>query len=128
MARVLRLIAEDTAGGTVFHCMAGKDRTGVFSAVVLGLLGVADVDIVADYVLTHDVVDVIIERGRRDWDERDTSRWKDLPADMLGAVAPSMAGMIEGMRETYGDWPGYAEAIGVEPDVVDALQAQLLDS
>jgi hypothetical protein len=31
------------------------------------------------------------------------------------------------MREEYGDWPGYAEAIGVEPDVVDALRAQLLD-
>ena len=33
-----------------FSCMAGKDRTGVFAAIVLGLLGVPDEVIVEDYV------------------------------------------------------------------------------
>jgi len=125
-AAALRALAEPGTMPAVFFCMAGKDRTGVFSAIVLGLLGVSDSDIVADYVLTHDVVDVIIERGKRDWGGRDASHWRDLPEDLLGAVETSMTGMIEGMRETYGDWLGYAEAIGVESEVVDALQVQLL--
>lgn len=34
------------------HCTAGKDRTGLFAAVLLLLLGVGDADIVKDYALT----------------------------------------------------------------------------
>ena len=43
----LRLIAE-APGPIVFHCAAGKDRTGILAAVVLSLLGVSTEDIVAD--------------------------------------------------------------------------------
>jgi protein-tyrosine phosphatase len=37
----------------VYHCTAGKDRTGVASAILLGLLGVPDTTIVADFSLTN---------------------------------------------------------------------------
>jgi protein-tyrosine phosphatase len=36
----------------LFHCAAGKDRTGILAAVILKSLGVADEIICADYVLT----------------------------------------------------------------------------
>lgn len=36
-------------GGVLFHCSAGKDRTGVLSAVLLSLLGAERDDIIADY-------------------------------------------------------------------------------
>lgn len=36
-------------GAVVFHCTAGKDRTGVLAAILLLLLGVSDEDIIADY-------------------------------------------------------------------------------
>jgi len=38
----------------LFHCTAGKDRTGVFAALLLKLCGVADETIVADYALTKE--------------------------------------------------------------------------
>lgn len=38
-----------TRGAVVFHCTAGKDRTGVLAAILLLLLGVAEEDIIADY-------------------------------------------------------------------------------
>ena len=38
-----------TQGAVVFHCTAGKDRTGVLAAILLLLLGVAEEDIIADY-------------------------------------------------------------------------------
>jgi protein-tyrosine phosphatase len=125
-AAALRALVEPGTMPAVYFCMAGKDRTGLFSALVLGLLGVGDDEVVADYVLTHDVVEIIHERGRRDYADM-TDTWPELPEELRGAVASTMVGTIEGMREEYGDWPGYAEAIGVEPDVVDALRAQLLD-
>jgi len=37
----------------LFHCAAGKDRTGVLAALLLSLLGVPEEAIVADYVLTE---------------------------------------------------------------------------
>ncbi|MGW9413084.1 tyrosine-protein phosphatase [Arthrobacter cupressi] len=39
-------------GATVFHCAAGKDRTGVFAAVVLSALGASPDTISADYAAT----------------------------------------------------------------------------
>lgn len=39
-------------GPVLFHCAAGKDRTGVVAALVLGLLGASDEDILADYLAT----------------------------------------------------------------------------
>ena len=40
-------------GCTLFHCRAGKDRTGVVAMLLLGLAGVSDEDIVADYAATQ---------------------------------------------------------------------------
>ena len=42
------------AGGALLLCSAGKDRTGVGSALLLAALGVAHPDIVADYMLSAD--------------------------------------------------------------------------
>lgn len=48
----------------LFHCAAGKDRTGVVAALVLACLGVEDEDIVADYVLTEANLEPILTRLR----------------------------------------------------------------
>lgn len=40
-------------GNVVFHCTAGKDRTGILAAVILTLLGVRRNDIIADYEISH---------------------------------------------------------------------------
>ena len=124
-AATLRALAEVGTLPAVYFCMAGKDRTGVFSAIVLGLLGVSDANIVADYVLTHEVVDAIHARGKRDFaDGADT--WPELPSALMGAEAETMEGMIAGMRSEWGGWDGYAADVGVEPEVLDALRAALL--
>ena len=49
----------------MYHCAAGKDRTGVISAVVLGALDVDDELIVADYALSAERIDEIIATGNR---------------------------------------------------------------
>ena len=48
----LEVLASPDALPAVFHCTAGKDRTGVLSAVVLSLLGVDEPTVVADYALS----------------------------------------------------------------------------
>ena len=49
---VLLTIAQ-AKGGVLFHCTAGKDRTGVVAAVMLMLAGVPKADIMADYTATN---------------------------------------------------------------------------
>src|SRR5665213_3119175 len=48
----LTALAAPEARPAVFHCTAGKDRTGLLSALVLSLLGVPEDTVVADYALS----------------------------------------------------------------------------
>ena len=50
----LRLFGAGETYPAVFHCAAGKDRTGILAALVLGLLGVPDEVIAEDYALSRD--------------------------------------------------------------------------
>src|SRR5699024_12081763 len=49
---VFDVIAESD-GGLVFHCMAGKDRTGLIAMLLLGLVGVSKKDIVSNYEVNY---------------------------------------------------------------------------
>ncbi len=53
LAKALSLLTEALGqGGVLFHCTAGKDRTGIVASSVLYLCGVEKCDIVADYEVT----------------------------------------------------------------------------
>ncbi len=50
--RFFELLA-DSSGATLFHCHEGKDRTGILTALYLGVLGVSEDDIIDDYLATN---------------------------------------------------------------------------
>jgi protein-tyrosine phosphatase len=52
VADVFRAIAAAEPGGIVYHCAAGRDRTGVITLVLLALAGVEPEDIAADNMLS----------------------------------------------------------------------------
>ena len=52
-AAMARTVARAAPGGVLIHCLAGKDRTGIAVALLLGLVGVSDADIAADYALSE---------------------------------------------------------------------------
>src|SRR5207302_890441 len=58
LVQALTIIADEDAHPLVFHCSAGKDRTGVLAAMVLSCLGVPADEVVADYCAMQE------ERGR----------------------------------------------------------------
>src|SRR5204862_4934341 len=49
---ILELALDSPTRPLLFHCVAGKDRTGIAAALLLGLLGVPDSTILDDYELT----------------------------------------------------------------------------
>ena len=54
---VLTAIAYARPGGVLYHCMGGRDRTGMITMLVLALAGVSAEDIAADYELSAGLCD-----------------------------------------------------------------------
>jgi protein-tyrosine phosphatase len=123
IGRVIATIAAAGAGA-VFHCAAGKDRTGVISAIVLGLLGVPDDVVVADYVATQDNLDAIVERLNSLEGYR--TMLAALPPDTMHANPETMMEFLERLRAAHGSFANYAGAAGVPPDAVERLRSRLL--
>lgn len=51
--KVMSVLMNQNDGAVLFHCTAGKDRTGIIAALLLYLLGVSEKDIYADYLITN---------------------------------------------------------------------------
>lgn len=123
IARVVTTLAE-TSGPAVYHCAAGKDRTGVVSAVLLSILGVRDEIIVADYAATQQNLDAIIERLMAS--EGYQIMLNALPPDTLHAQPETMITLLERVRSRYGSMRDYARAAGISESSIRALETRLL--
>jgi protein-tyrosine phosphatase len=74
-AAVVAAVARARPGGVLIHCAVGRDRTGLVTALLLALVGVAPEDIAADYELSAErlrplyadeaLVDTIERAGKR---------------------------------------------------------------
>ena len=111
-------------GAAVYHCAAGKDRTGVVSAILLGVLGVPDEIIVADYAATQENLDAIIDRLMAT--EGYQTMLSALPPDTLHANPETMLVFLERMRGAHGSMADYAKAAGVSQEQLDRLRARLV--
>ncbi len=117
MPEVFRCIA-NAKSGVMFNCTAGKDRTGVVSAVLLLHAGVSDKDIVDNYVLTK-------EYGR----ERLKLVHKNFPEVDMSIVTPCEMFMEEFLRlfrEKYEDAENYFKSIGLDDEEIHLIQSKLL--
>jgi protein-tyrosine phosphatase len=97
----------------------------VISAVILGVLGVPDEIIVADYAATKENLEAIVERLMATTSY--ATVLANLPPDTLHAEAETMVAFLERIRTEYGDMRGYAQAAGVAPDALEALMVRLVD-
>jgi protein-tyrosine phosphatase len=124
IARVLATLAESDAPA-VYHCAAGKDRTGVISALLLALLGVGDAAIMADYAATQETLDSVIDRllSAHSYQETLTT----LPADTLHAEPETMLRLLEQLRQRYGSVEDYAAKIGLSMPLLEGLRERLLE-
>ncbi len=124
VVRVVAILA-NAEGGAVYHCAAGKDRTGVISAVLLGGLGVDDELIVADYTLSGERIDEIISRVMSMKGYKDTLR--EMPEDTLHARPESMEIVLARVREVWGGMDDYLLGGGLARDDLERLRAKCLE-
>ena len=109
----------------VFHCAAGKDRTGVLAALVLDILDVDDEDIVADYLITAGRMEPILGRYRSD--PVLAERMATVPASRFGVEAETMVRFLAELDDRFGGARAWALAAGVTPQSLDRMEELLLE-
>lgn len=103
--------------GVMFNCTAGKDRTGVVSAILLLHAGVCDEDIVENYVLTKEYGKGRLELIHKNFPELD-----------MNIVTPCkmfMEQFLRLFRTEYGDTDKYFRMIGLNDEEIKALRDKL---
>jgi len=122
-----RIFADDGSGPAIFHCAAGKDRTGVLAAVVLDAAGVGREAIIADYALTGQRMKQISARLLGLATYRDM---RALSRGVKGAATAdeeSMAAFLDELHRRYGSGAGYLTAHGLSAGDLAALRAALVE-
>jgi protein-tyrosine phosphatase len=111
----------------IVHCTAGKDRTGVASALLLGALGVDDEEILADYELSteyHSVAKIAEVRPRLEAAGVDFGKVETF----WSAPRAVMAATLAGLRSAHGSVDAYLTGpAGVSPGALESLRAALLE-
>jgi protein-tyrosine phosphatase len=125
---MLKRIAAGEGTPVVVHCTAGKDRTGLISALILSAVGVPDAIVIADYSLTNHHSDRI-----RIVSEPDMRRIRRLGLSMaatqplLVADPDNMRAVMAHLRERYGSTEAYLlNQAGLSPDDLARLRVKLL--
>ncbi|MCA3279821.1 MAG: tyrosine-protein phosphatase [Roseomonas sp.] len=118
--RLVDLILEDDRRPLLFHCSAGKDRTGLGAALILTALGVTRDDILADYVATD-----------RFW-RRDHPLPEDAPGEAKQAILDThpalLTAALDAAEAPFGSEGGLLEeGLGLTPARLAALRGVLLD-
>jgi protein tyrosine/serine phosphatase len=125
IAGTFRLLANPASLPLVFHCAAGKDRTGVMAALLLSVLGVADDAIAEDYALSTIATTKFVEWLRAERPEAMAEMDKQ-PTAFLQAPAGAMRAFLEALRAAHGSPETYLAGIGVGPDVLLEVRRNLL--
>lgn len=110
----------------LFHCTAGKDRTGWAAAALLLLLGVPDGSVLEDFMLSDrlalasftPLVELFASRGGD----------PDMLRPILGVEPAYLGAALDQLETSFGSieaW--FADALGIDADVQERLRARLLE-
>jgi protein tyrosine/serine phosphatase len=124
IVQCLRVLGDSHNLPLVFHCSAGKDRTGVLTAVLLSALGVNDKDIIADYATTASYMQRHLNRINQD--PREAEFLASLPAYIHEAAPSSMELLLASIRREYGSTREYLTLHGADGALFEQLEYALL--
>jgi protein-tyrosine phosphatase len=125
VAQALSLVAESVDGGTpvLFHCAAGRDRTGVVAAVLLLLLGVSRAAIENDYVASNRHADEVSHRlASNPLYKRDTAAVNQTNY----VVRTTMSRFLDLVAAEYPEPAKWAIGAGMTQAELDALRRVLV--
>ena len=92
----------DAKGPALFHCAAGKDRTGILAMLLLGAVGVSQEDIIADYEISHHYI-------------------RSFTSDISGSHGSNMYKLLNEISEQWGSVAGFLMECGISMDELSLL-------
>ncbi|WP_376740735.1 tyrosine-protein phosphatase [Listeria booriae] len=115
----------------LFHCTAGKDRTGVLGALLLKLLDIPENTILADYELTNQYADNILGEMQGLVNAFSNSE-KKIDLENFRPMAEARPAYLEiafdEMQKEYGSVDAYLEkGIGITPSEKAKFQTMMLE-
>jgi protein-tyrosine phosphatase len=113
----------------LFHCTAGKDRTGIAAALLLELLGVPRETIIEDYMLTEVFFDHILKLIAADPYFGEGKIETSVVKPLVSAERLYLETMYETLEHDHGSVAGYMrDRLDVDEELAEAIRARLLDS
>lgn len=122
--QAIATLAQPGNGPAVFHCAAGKDRTGLLAMLILGGLG-ADREVIAeDFGLTR-AGTARMRVWLADNNPQALADMDSRPAHMSGSHPDAMRQILTDLDEQHGGVQGYLSSIGVGDALLADLSARL---
>lgn len=109
-------IMANADGSVLFHCQEGKDRTGIISMILFGLVGVFRTDIMADYEISSANLGYIDMYGQNENESvfRITSPYNIKEA-------------MEYIQRKYENYDAYLEYAGVEKKIIEKIKEKMIE-
>lgn len=121
VADAVNAITDANGSAVVFHCSAGKDRTGLLAAMVLEVLEVDAETIRADYLLTNEAVEGILRRIK-------AMQPNASPTTQSLAAQPLAFQVFQDtLRGEYAGAKAYLQRHGLSSESLERLRSNLLE-
>ena len=124
VAEAVRTLAAPERGPVIAYCAAGKDRTGVLTAIVMDLVGVADDEIAEEFHRSDAAARRMFKWGDAP-DEGEMSASRQAPAVAAAPPAAILGFLAEGRRR-YGSMRAYVMRHGIDQATLQRLDEVLL--
>jgi protein-tyrosine phosphatase len=126
IATVFELLTVPEAYPLVFHCAAGKDRTGITAGLVLHVLGVDDDVIASDYALSGEAMQRLIVWARDQQGVFMQPR-TPVPAAAVESRPETMVAFLQAVRARTGGGDGVLTSLGLDAEVGERVRELLLE-
>ncbi|MCV6611521.1 MAG: tyrosine-protein phosphatase [Amphritea sp.] len=131
LSQILHSLLDNAGQASLFHCTAGKDRTGIVVATVLAALGVERQTIIEDYLLTLEYFDnrpllAIVEQHLRDAGVTEWERSWLTP--YISVHEENIVQFLAGIDEQFGSFDRFVnEGLGLSDQQVGELRDGYLE-
>jgi protein-tyrosine phosphatase len=126
--QVFKSMAAQQDGTVLFHCTAGKDRTGMIAATLLSLAGVPRGQIVHDYAISaHYLEPMMGSEAQMAASNPQLAEMMKNPkiAAMRGSPPDAIEAFLDALDRQYGGAHNYLQTIGLSKDEIRSLQVRL---
>jgi len=129
-ARLAQLLTamSQADGAQVFHCTAGKDRTGWMATLLHTIAGVPEDVIMHDYLLTNSYTEHWMAAIQRAMLKQHGQAFVDAISPILGVQERFLHAGFEQVAKSYGSMKSYiTKGLGLDAQVLGTLRGKLLE-